>query len=298
MGTVLNQQAAPFVEMVDGLALKRLTTRYSFMVEHEYEELLFRNVGEAMKVYWTEMLERAHIASVTSILRSRQWLAAVLSAESNKNVLMFAGAFRGLLESAADSTTSLVRAPLTLASNHSEIVESLVGGATTMYISSELENELIHYSHGRYIDESEKAGAPPSHWARRPTDYLKVFDDQNADGAAKCYRRLCDLTNPGAPSVLMWLKPVDATGSELVLSTNRDESIISSFLNEYDAVALDVLMLAFNAPLLVLNTLNYFPIRDLHTPRLLNWRLEAIPAWAKCKNELESRGARVRRSTT
>ena len=124
-------------------------------------------------------------------------------------------------------------------------------------------------------------------------EYLTVFENLNADSVAQCYRYLCDITHPGAPSVWMWLAPMDTKGSEFVLSTDQDETIISSFLELYERVVVDVLMFAFNAPVLVLNTLNYFPIPKLHTQELLNHALDGLAAWAKCRNELEQRGARL-----
>ena len=258
MEPVLNRDARHLVEMIDGLDLKRLEVRYSFMGDQEYMALLSLDSSEAMRVYWAEMLERAHIASVSAILRSRHWLSAVLSAQSEGNALMFASAFRGLLESAADATTALLGIPITLASNYPAISESLMGRAKTITIAADLEEELIHYSHGRYIKKSERNEMPQSHRARQTHDYLKVFGDLRADKVARCYRYLCDLTHPGAPSVLMWFAPVDATVGDFVLSTNQDEAIINDFLGEYETVPFDTLTFAFNTPVVVLSVLNYF----------------------------------------
>ena len=279
--------------MVDDLALKCSTTRYSFMDGDEYADLLRSDVSEGMRVYWSETLERAHLASVTAILRSRHWLSAVVSTQSDRNALAFAAVFRGLMESAADTTTALIGTPLTLAHYYPIIADGLSGLATTVVTSPELEDELIHYSHGRHIKKSEQAGTPQSHRARSVHEYLTIFENLNANSVAQCYRYLCDLTHPGGPSVLMWLAPMDTKGSEFILSTDQDETIIGSFLEEYEMVVLDVLMFAFNAPVLVLNTLNYFPIQKLHTQELLNHDLDGLAAWAKCRNELEQRGARL-----
>ena len=51
MESILKQRAMPFIHMVEGLALKRLTTRYSFMDVGEYTELLSSDIGEGMRVY-------------------------------------------------------------------------------------------------------------------------------------------------------------------------------------------------------------------------------------------------------
>ena len=82
--SVLHRQAKPFVALVDSLSLESLTTRYSFVDNEEYAELLTRDVSEGMRIYWTEMLSRAHIAAVTAILRSRHWMSAVLSSYSER----------------------------------------------------------------------------------------------------------------------------------------------------------------------------------------------------------------------
>ncbi len=293
MESRLHQPISQFIRMVDDLGLKRLTTRYSFLDTNEYEALRSRDISEAMRVYWSETLERAHIAAVTATLRSRHWLSAVLSTESENNALAFAAAFRGLLESSADTTTSLLYVPQTLAHLYPTIADALSGKATAFVQSKELEDELIHYSHGRYIKKSEQSATPQSHITRSSQDYLKVFDNLNAEKVAQCYRFLCDLTHPGAPSVWMWLAAVDPQGSEFTLSMEQDEAIIASFLEMYETVALDVLMFAFNAPVLVLNTLNYFPVNKLHTEQLLNYDLNGVAAWPKCQTELEERGARL-----
>ena len=89
MESVLSQQAARFVDMVDALALERLQTRYTFMDAEEHRQLLHRDPSEGMRIYWNEMLASVHITAVTAILRSRLWLSGVFSATSDKNLLVF-----------------------------------------------------------------------------------------------------------------------------------------------------------------------------------------------------------------
>ena len=197
------------------------------------------------------------------------------------------------MESSADTTTALRGVPLTLAQHYPTIAGALSGKATAFIQSKELEDEPIHYSHARYTKKSEKGATPQSHTARSAQEYLQVFEKLNAEKVAQCYRFLCDLTHPGAPSVWMWLAALDPQGTEFTLSMERDEAIIASFLEMYETVVIDVLMLAFNAPVLVLNTLNYFPVKKLHTEELLNHDLNGLAAWAKCQTELEKGGAQL-----
>ena len=296
MESVLNPDGVRFVAMVDDLGLERLETQYTFMDDEEYQDLLSLDLSEGMRIYWRETLQRAHLTAATAILRSRHWLSGVQQAMGENNLLLFAAAFRGLMESAADASTALIGTPLTLAQSHPLITEALEGRATTVYISSELENELIHYSHGRRITGPERAKAPRSHKARDPQEYRKIFGDQNAENVRQCYNDLCDLTHPGASSVWMWLRSIDAAGLEFRLSTQRDEALIAGFLQQYPTITLELLMFAFNAPVIALNVLNYFPVEDLHTPKLLNWHLDGIPGWVKCRDELEAQGIRPKAS--
>ena len=296
LASVLNPDGVRFVEIVDDLGLDRLETRYTIMDDKEYKELLERDLSEAMRVYWTETLGRAHLASATAILRSRRWLSGVEQASAQNNLVLFAAALRGLMESAADASTALIGTPLTLAHRHAAITESLEGRATSVLISSEVEDELIHYSHARGLKGTERANEPATHKARQVQEYLTIFGDQNADSIKQCYGDLCDLTHPGASSVTMWLDTDDPTGSEFRLSTRQDQTLIADLLNRYPTMTLELLMFAFNGPVIALNVLNYFPIEDLHTPKLLNWQLDGVPAWTKCRNELEREGARPRAS--
>ena len=55
--------------------------------------------------------------------------------------------------------------------------------------------------------------------------------------------------------------------------------LISSFVQEYETIPLELLMFTFNPPIMTLNRINYFSIQDLHTPELLNWNLGGIPSW-------------------
>ena len=286
--SVLHRQAKPFVALVDSLSLESLTTRYSFVDNEEYAELLTRDVSEGMRIYWTEMLSRAHIAAVTAILRSRHWMSAVLSSYSERNALVFAAAFRALMESAADTSEGLRSTSPTLAHIHPKISEALAGRATSRFESKELEDDLIRYTHARFLKADERDSLPDTHKALRPSALKDLKALGNPDKVAAAYRFLSDLTHPAAASVSIWLAPVDATGLEFTLSPKQGEAVISAFVEVYETVLVDVLMLAFNTPVVVLNTLNQFPVREFHTPALLNADLGGLAAWRKTVSEMEA----------
>ena len=280
-----------YVKMIDELELANLTTEYPFEDSDRFENIRHENPKKGMQIYWDEILSRAHLCSVTGILRTRHWISSLLSAIKDKNLLSFAAALRGFIESSADSSSSLTIVPLTLARQYSEILGILSGESDQLLISSELEGELIHFTHARRLSKSEAENAPPHHKARHIRDYIDILERGKVDNVVQCYREMCDLTHPGLSSVRMWLKQSQNT---LYLSAHQDESLISNCIQENNKTFLDLLMFGFNPSIVTLRVLNCFPILRLHTPQLNDWNLSSIPAWRKCQYELAN--SRVRHS--
>lgn len=111
MERIIGHDAAEYVRIIDGLGLEDLKTRYRFMPMKEYEDLMLKDTAAGMRVYWLEILARAHCCSTIAILRTRRWLSAMESSACENNLLSFAASFRGFLESAADSSTFLIGGP-------------------------------------------------------------------------------------------------------------------------------------------------------------------------------------------
>jgi hypothetical protein len=111
-----------------------------------------------MQIYWNEILGRAHLTAATAILRSRYWVDALRLGATENNLLSFAAAFRGLIESAADSWTTLRLVPVTLARDHPQILQALSGNVRMqLFLAPALEDALIHL----FL-------CPTSHKARTP----------------------------------------------------------------------------------------------------------------------------------
>ena len=91
-------------------------------------------------------------------------------------------------------------------------------------------------------------------------EYLVRGIEHLNTGVAQRYRYLCE---PYPPWRVVRLHVAEGCRYQrplpLFSSTEQDEAIIGNFLELYEPVVLDVLMFAFNAPVLVLNTLNYCP---------------------------------------
>ncbi len=291
--TLFGTDAARFIGMIDALALTSYKTRYIFTSANEFERILRNEPSKGMQIYWGEILARAHLTAVTAILRSRHWITAAVAAAEDKNLLAFAAALRGLIESAADASSSLGSIPRTLARDHGQIDRALSGElGQTFFVVSQIEDELIHFSYARHLTKTELAGAPASHRARKVRDYIEVLEKGHVTNVIECYRTLCDFTHPGASSVWMWLSPINEL--EVDLASNQDESVISHFLGEYQKTFLELLMFAFNPAIVTLNVLNYFPLERFLVPALLSWDLSGIPLWQKCQSDLKGIPPRVR----
>lgn len=279
--------------MIDALALTSYRTRYTFTSADEFKKILRNEPSKGGQIYWGEILARAHLTAVTAILRSRHWIAAFVAAAEDKNLLAFAAALRGLIESAADASSALESIPRTLARDHTQITRALSGEfGRSFFMVSQIEDELIHFSHARHLTKVELASAPTSHRARNVRDYIEVLEKGQVTEVVKCYRTLCDLTHPGASSVWMWLHPINEL--EFDLAPNQDESVISHLLLEYRKTFLELLMFAFNPAIVTLNVLNYFRVERFHVPALVSWNLSGIPLWQKCQSDLKSVPQQVR----
>jgi hypothetical protein len=131
---------------------------YAFMDLDTYSALVRENAEEAQAIYWREMLLRIHLACCISLRRHSAWLHSLLFAFEAKSLFGVCAAYRGFLESAADSLYSLGAAPTMLASNLTAIIHRLKKRRIdTVIVSKELEDRLIHFTHGRKLERGESA---------------------------------------------------------------------------------------------------------------------------------------------
>lgn len=275
---VFNADCRRILDTTD-LLINRLTTpQYSFMDMEEYERKSMEDPLACMQVYWTEMLARAHMAAVTSIYRNKQWVDSIVVSVQNDNALGFAASMRGLIESSADSASSLLKVPVTLAESHKDIDRALRRKPLKhgIFMNPELEDELIHFLFARKLGKD--SGAPRSHAAKFVTEYIKVLEKADIAGVKETYQKLCDITHPGMTSITIWLSVTESL-LEWKLQLGQEAKVIEYLATDHEDLMLQLLMYAFNAPLLILAVLNYFPPKDYHTPKIKNWNLAGIPAW-------------------
>jgi hypothetical protein len=213
-------------------------------------------------------------------------------AAKNENLLAFAAALRGLIESAADASTALEVIPRTLARDHALIIRALSGALKKILVAGgRLEDELIHFSYARHLTKAEIGTEPPSHRARRIREYIEILEKGEVDKVVECYRTMCDLTHPGMSSVWMWLHLIDEL--EIELAPNQEGLLIEQLLKEYQKTFLHLLMFAFNPAIVTLKVLLHFPAKNFHVPALGSWNLSDIPLWNKCVADLKGAPLRI-----
>jgi len=258
------------------------------MENEVYENVLRKDHLEGLRIYWSELLFRAHFAASTSIIRSRRWIEGSIAGYTELNFLIYAAAMRGFLESAADTVDALISVPETLSEHYLLIENALAKRPTDSFFgSTELEDTLIHFSHGRRVEREEEA--PKSHHAKTVREYLEILE-RGVPGVSQLYSFLCDAVHPGATSVHYLLDGTDESDFRLQLGTQADKKMLKWFTKEYRDLMVSILMFAFNPGIVTLQVLNFFSLPTVHTPGMTRWSLDEIPLWQKCRAHFRNQG--------
>jgi len=256
--------------------------------------------GQFNQLYWKEILFRAHWSACASLIRSQRWLAGIKDSLSQANLPAFAACARGLLEAAADTHDALNDVAPTLAEIYGRICKALNGDIDHPLIAEALENRLIHFTHASKPDRHESV--PPQvakttkeypYAAKTTKEYLAALEAVEPR-VGRLYCTLCDIVHPGASSILSYatVEGAEETGPVLVLLTQRNEKGILDGLAFEVLVNLAPWIMAFGltTSVLVLKTLNAFPIDSVHTSFIDKLDLSNIPAWQKICALLKTHG--------
>lgn len=252
---------------------------YSFMDEGTLRTLPPR---EMQRVYWFEILYRAHWAAASAIIRHDRWYRACVDSASNaSNFLGFSAALRGLVEASADACKSLKSISRALVEAGPHIQKALARRSNgTVVTGKEMEDELIHFLYARKVEKSEDA--PESHRAWHMRDYL---NDVDHDGTiSTLYSELCQIAHPAAYSI-HWA--VISDPNNVRLSTTRDAELIADVCTRHAPALEATLMYGINPSLLILAVLNWFGISELSEPTVERFDLQSIPEFSKLREEWE-----------
>jgi hypothetical protein len=265
--------------------------KYSFLHDDAFSSLT--EAEDLNRVYWREMLQRAHLGAATALLRQHRWIEGAVDAACAPNLLAFAACLRGFLEASADVWDGLRGVARTFAARFRQVSAALKGELGTLHVSGELEDRLLHLQFARKIPRVESH--PPVYDAKHVKDYLTGLQGEQTGSLHQCYAELCDLTHPGAASLLWFtLGAETATSTEYVLNRAPDDQAITSFCRRFRGVPPWMVRQSVNLPLVTLKTLNEFGVPELHTPMMDEVNLDDVVAWRRIKESIDRvRGNRI-----
>jgi hypothetical protein len=199
-----NELLSPIYNVLLRLEPKLRGYRYEFMSLEEYGKI--RAVDELQYIYWGEIVQRMHICAVTSLRRIRKWLDVVEITYKADNYYGFCASLRGLVEACGDTYFAVSRV-LEPACEHFAAIEIAVRGeASSMLVSHEIEDILIHYIHARKLSKSEKASYSPQHEAEQVRTYIGCLEH---DDIVDLYAELCQVTHPSVASFMPFMLSTD-----------------------------------------------------------------------------------------
>jgi len=279
MSAVFGKTSEIYGRIINDIAPDLIKEKYTFEESSEFER---KSPNEETgreysgRVYWTEMLNRAHMASVASVFRTTRWIEVAIREHEAGSLYGCASACRSLIESAGDIGQSLSPVAHMLASIKEAVKAEITGHAPdAMIISKELEDSLIHFSHARKVAKTEIA--PDSHKAMQTFKYIDYVDRMKIPGVKPLYAKLCEIVHLAADSVSVTF--VSEDGAWLADPRN-ERAVLETLLAERRSTLSGVVMASYNAPLLILKTLHSF---DLFTKLsgLRKYRFDDIPEWQK-----------------
>ncbi len=255
---------------------------FEFMDLDQFRCLLQSNVSRAAQVYWTEILYRSHVASITALARHSCWIEACLKlSDGNPSFLGFAACLRGLLESSADTFFSLRAVPLTIASNY-----RLIGDATrgvfsgNGFVAEDLENLLIHFLYARKLEQDEMD--PGNHRAEPISQYVKCLVDKEDASVKKLYAQLCQIAHPAAQSV-HWM--IRGLPDSLQFCQQPDDQPLHRLLEKNVEAVETVADIPVNISICTLKVLNRFCVTEVRTEPADRY---TPPGWTKVEAAIDS----------
>ncbi|XID91520.1 hypothetical protein ACF3MZ_23865 [Paenibacillaceae bacterium WGS1546] len=283
------EQIKLFGAMHSEVVKKMIHKRYYYNSTATYLNALFNEGGitRANKIYWDEILLRAHFASVTSIMRNEKWLNGLVLSIDTSNYIIFAASLRGFLESATDSYYSL-NTPLDLACNFKNIKLAVNGNLNRLLQSDTLEEKLIHFQHAAKSDSSGLPYNKPLYASK----YIELFDQYGDVNTKELYVKLCEVVHPAKDSISCFTTTI--TESEnfeySITDTSLDVQNIDGIINEYSFAIINLLKMSINAPILCLRILNYFDyelVKSEYLDSCLINELVSKDVWAQVMEMVE-----------
>jgi hypothetical protein len=286
--TKLFGRASLYLGIIDAIAPIALTHEYKFFSDEWFAKWL---KSEAWTVEHTnfilalELIDKAHLAATTALMRTKRWADATCLMYDNSNFVGWAASVRGLLESAGDTVDGLLNIPMSLAQHHRHIRRCLVGEETDNLVDfSQLETQLDHFVHARWM--RTKRGEESKLKAKENAVYVSVIETA-MPGILKLYHQLCAICHPSSESLSYFYKSSPGPGGGLILSSTNDAKAIAEICAVYPDALHDALMMSCNPPLYILRVLHKFGLHPkLAALKKLDWKL--IKMGAEIERQLKN----------
>lgn len=286
-----------YSKLIDNMEENIDLSSYVYTIhDNEYfKDIVSNDAKDFQRIYVEEILQRAHWAGLTSLIRNLKWTKGVVTSIKENNLLSFTANLRCLIESSGDNLLSLLNIPSTLADNFINITKCLQEKTEekTMYSFKDLEEILIHFSYARKITQEEKdlQGKLPKYQNAKPAaEYLKKLDHSVSNGpVAELYSILCQFSHPAAHSThYLTQMSFDNSKYEFVYSLNSDKDYIGRILNGYNDEIIKSLQYGFNPGILTLKTLNFFDYELTKTQYVDTINMDSMKMWIDIKNKIAS----------
>ena len=231
------------------------------------------NINE---IYWREILFRAHITVVSSLIRTCRLMDATAREYSVSNIPGWTSCARALLENTGDSIDVLQYIPVTISKNYKSINRCISGRENRgIYTSTELEGKLIEFSHARRPERGEIA--PDSHTAKPTGHYIGTLEKYLTGDTAALYKKLCEFSHPSSNSVQYMFSPT-GDGASFCISDRNDQIVLNILLRTHHSLFDQLIMLIFNSifvTLRLLDEFNLFPrlpdLREINFTNISLW---------------------------
>jgi hypothetical protein len=194
----LFKRAAVYLGLIDNIAPIASKHEYTFVSSEYYTQRLNSNpftIEERNFIIALELIEKAHLASVTALLRARRWADATCLMYEKENFVGWSASFRGLLESAGDTVDGLLHIPKSLALHHRLISQCLAGKEQEKIFAKELEDKLDHFVHAKWMRGKTDSVLK----AKENVNYVRILQTVIPD-VEKLYHRLCSICHPSNAS--------------------------------------------------------------------------------------------------
>jgi hypothetical protein len=89
----------------------------------------------------------------------------------------------------------------------------------------------------------------------------------------------------------MWVN--EASPGEFVLSLDSDALVVNELVSSFGDTLNQTVLFAFNPAILTLAVLNYISLPEVHTHKIIPWKLDGIRMWQHCAQHLKGRSPKV-----